>query len=358
MASMTKHERVLRTIDLQKTDRVPVYDILQNDGLIGHLAGQVLTVENGDRIKGIATRRCLDMTRMPGGPSRPGTYTREDGLVIQQERWTSWIVGRPWHDRPSLIQWIEAEIERAEAQRFDTEFGKAFHGRMERFQGYFGDDTVQVVESGVGLTQIYWALGWEEFSYLLADDPELIIAWLDARHRAELRRVDAIADPVRIPVALTYDDLAFKTGLLLSPRWLREHWVPRLRTLNEAWHNRGARCLFHSDGNLWPILDALVEAGIDGLNPIEVAAGMTVRSVREQYPQLFIAGGVDVSELLPLGSPDEVRAACLENVRATQGLGYFMGSTTELMWEIPLENMLTMFETARGTMPGEAPPRD
>jgi hypothetical protein len=346
MASMTKRERVLRTLDFQETDRVPIYDILQNDALIEHLAEEPLTVAEGDRVKGRAIARCLDMTRMPGGPAEPGVYTREDGLVVQRERWTSWFIARPWHDRASLLEWIKGRIAATEAQVYDAAFARAFHANMARYQALFGDDTVQIVESGVGLTEIYHLLGWEEFSYLLADEETLILAWLDARHRAELRRVAALADPRLIPIALTYDDIAYKTSTLLSPTWLRRHWVPRLRALNDAWHTRGARCLFHSDGCLWSVLDDLVAAGIDGLNPLEVLAGMTVRAVRERYPRLFLTGGVDVSQLLPLGTPEEVRAACRENIAAAGGRGYFLGSTTELHWEIPTANIMAMFGMA------------
>ena len=350
MAQMSKRERVLRTLDFRETDRVPVYDILQNDGLIEHLAGEPLTVKEGERIKGVAVRRCLDMTRMPQGPAAPGIVRRDDGIVIQQERWTSWIIERPWHDERGLQRWVNERIEETEKRQFDAAFGQAFHQQMDHYQGLYGDDTVQVIESGVGLTEMYWPLGWESFSYLLADEPELIEAWLDARHRAELRRVAVIADADRIPVALTYDDIAYKTSLLISPAWLRQHWFPRLKTLVDAWHTRGARCVFHSDGNLWPVLDDLLAAEIDGLNPLEVAADMTARAVRERYPTLVLTGGLDVSQLLPLGTPDEVRAACEENIAATGGRGYFLGSSTELHWEIPVENMMAMFETAwKGT---------
>ena len=44
---------------------------------------------------------------------------------------------------------------------------------------------------------------------------------LDARNRAELRRVAAIADPDLVPIVLTYDDIAYKTGTIFSPKWLR-----------------------------------------------------------------------------------------------------------------------------------------
>jgi uroporphyrinogen decarboxylase len=206
-----------------------------------------------------------------------------------------------------------------------------------------------VIESGVGLTEMYWMLGLELFVYLCADEPGLIEEWLDARNRAELRRVAAIADPRRIPIALTYDDIAYKNAPLFSPAWLRRLWAPRLAKLNAAWHDRDTVCLFHSDGNLFPVLDDLVAAGIDGLNPLEVLAGMTVGKVREHYPHLFLTGGIDVSQLLSFGTPEEVRAACRQAIAEAGSRGYFLGSTTELHWDVKLENAVAMFETAWNT---------
>jgi hypothetical protein len=94
------------------------------------------------------------------------------------------------------------------------------------------------------------------------------------------------------------------------------------------------------------VLDDLVAAGIDGLNPLEVLAGMTVREVRQRYPRLFLTGGIDVSQLLPLGTPDEVRTVCRQAIADTEGRGYFLGSSTELHWDVTLENAIAMFETA------------
>ena len=101
-----------------------------------------------------------------------------------------------------------------------------------------------------------------------------------------------------------------------------------------------------SDGNLWSVLDDLVAAGIDGLNPLEVMAGMTVKRVRQHYPELCLTGGIDVSQLLSFGTPDEVRAVCRQTVADAGGVGYFLGSSTELHWDVRLENAVAMFETA------------
>ncbi|HEY62965.1 MAG TPA: hypothetical protein G4O02_00175 [Caldilineae bacterium] len=355
MASMTKRERVLRTVRFQETDHVPLYDILDNDAIIEHYAGQRLTVENGTWVKGLAIGRVLDMTRMVNGPQEPRRRRLENGIVVQQERWTHWIVERPFHDMPSLVEWVKKEIQREESQVFDRAYAERMHrwirDRLANFAAGSpdGDPTVLILESGVGLTEMYWALGLEWFVYFMTDYPDLMEEWLEARHQAELRRVACIADPELIPIALTYDDIAYKTAPIFSPEWLRRYWVPRLRRLVSAWHDRDTYCLFHSDGNLWPVLEDLVAAGIDGLNPLEVAAGMTVGEVRRRYPHLFLAGGIDVSQLLARGTPEQVREACRQAIVETGGVGYFMGSTTELHWEVRLENAIAMFETAEET---------
>jgi hypothetical protein len=352
---MTKRERVLRTAHFQGTDRVPLYDLLQNQPVIEHYSGEALTIDNSHRLMGVAIGRTLDMTRSPGaGPYAPGIVRQENGLVVRQERWTSWIVERPWRDMAGLISWIEHEIERVDGLVYDRAYVDAHRARVNDWLAAFAaadptardDPTVLVIESGTGLTEMYHATGLESFSYLMADEPALVESWLDARNRAELRRVTAIADPALVPIVLTYDDIAYKNATIFSPRWLRQVWMPRLKRLNDAWHTRDTLCLFHSDGNLFPVLDDLVAAGIDGLNPLEVLAGMTVGRVRSQYPDLFLTGGIDVSQLLSLGSPDEVRAACRQAIAEAGGRGYFLGSTTELHWEVRLENAIAMFETA------------
>jgi uroporphyrinogen decarboxylase len=255
-----------------------------------------------------------------------------------------------------MLEFVKQDTERVNSLRFDSAFGQRFHAWVNECNDFSaagdptgrGDPTVLIIESGVGLTEIYHRLGWEFFTTLMMDYADLLEAYLDARNQAELRRVAAIADPHILPIALTYDDIAYKTATLISPKWLRKYWVPRLKSLIDAWHARGTLCLYHSDGNLWNILDDLVGAGIDGLNPLEVLAGMTVKEVRQKYPQLFLTGGIDVSQLLCLGTAEEVREVCRQTIRDADGKGYFIGSSTELHWGVKLENAVAMFETAWG----------
>jgi len=102
-----------------------------------------------------------------------------------------------------------------------------------------------------------------------------------------------------------------------------------------------------------------VAAGIDGLNPLEVLAGMTVGKVRQRYPHLFLTGGIDVSQLLSFGTPDEVRAYCKDLIDcAGREGGYIMDASAIMQNDSRVENVRAMTEFTReyGVYNGAASP--
>lgn len=354
-ATLTRRERVMRTIRFQPVDRIATYDILENDGVIEHYAGEPATPINGDRVKGKAIGRCLDMTRMPEGPRKEALLDSENGLRYKIERWTTWIVERPFHDLETLIPWIKRHIAQLNAWQPDAEFIASFHEYIRRHQLFFAagcevrdDVPVLVMPSHVGVDHMHSLVGLELFSLLTMCEPDLMEEWFESIHQAELRRVHAVADAALMPIVLTHDDIASKNGPLFSPDWLRRYEIPRLKALVNAWHAHDTICLFHSDGNLMPILDDLVSTGIDGLNPLETLAGMSIHEVRARYgDRLFLTGGIDVSQLMEHGTPEEVRARCQEAIAEADGMGYFLGSTTEILPSLPPENAIAMLETPK-----------
>ena len=123
MALMTKRERVLRTVRFEETDRVPIYDLLQNQPVIEHFAGEPLTVENGKRLMGIAISAAAGYDAFAGrrpvraGGDPPGERHRDAaGALDELDR------RAPWHDIPGLIEWIKGEIRRTEALDFDRSY--------------------------------------------------------------------------------------------------------------------------------------------------------------------------------------------------------------------------------------------
>ena len=203
-----------------------------------------------------------------------------------------------------------------------------------------------LAQHGLGLDDVRHRLGLELFSYIEADEPGVISEALEAMTERNIAECHAIADASLSPVVLTYGDIAYKNRLIHSPEYLRREFFPRLKRLNDAWHAHGLKCLFHSDGYLMEVMEDLIEAGIDGLNPVETVAGMDLKEVRETYGnRVFIAGGIDMSQLLSNGTPDEVREVCRQAIRDAYP-GYFMGSTTEADNSCRLENLLAMYEVA------------
>jgi len=350
----------------QETDRVPLYDILVNDAAIEYLSGERLpvlsdeepTIRQLDRMVGKAVQAFLDMTRSVGfGPRVARDTTDRYGFVHHEDprEKTSWIVTRPFRDergaREYLLAWAaDQRQEAAEIAANPCAYRERYHREFLAVQARIGDTVNLLAQHGIGLDHVRHALGFELFVYLEADEPGLIGEALEAATTRNLAECHAIADASLSPAVLTYGDIAAKGSLLHSPAWLRREFYPRLKRLNDAWHEHGFKCLFHSDGYLMEAMDDLMVCEIDGLNPIETVAGMSLREVRDKYPRLFLAGGIDMSQLLSNGTPEEVREVCRQAVRDACP-GYLMGSTTESDNSCKLENLLAMYEVSREAVP-------
>jgi uroporphyrinogen decarboxylase len=349
---MSKRERVEATLNLQETDRVPVYDILINDAAIEYFSGKYPpTGEEGLKIRLQATARILDMTRMTDlAPQEPGELTDEDGFVhFRDDRWIyGGILRRPFSDTEGAKRWLGRSIQ-ALKQGIDLKtYRKKFLENSQKTRAYLGDDTVVLTEYGTGLDWVRTLLGLELFSYLSFEKSEMITEYIELYTALEIERIHATADRKLSPCALTYGDIAYKGALLHSPEWLRQEFFPKLKKLNEALHEHGIKCLFHSDGYLMDVMLDLLNSGIDGLNPIEVLAGMDLKEVKKLYgDKIFLAGGIDVSQLMSRSHPREVRRACQEAIEAASP-GYFLGSTTELDNGSKLENIIEMVQAAWG----------
>ena len=117
---------------------------------------------------------------------------------------------------------------------------------------------------GPGLQGIFGEIGLEAFSYVPGRLPRYHRRTAGAQHRAGDCLDRASAPAHGIEAGMLGDDMAFKTGPLLRPAWMRKHYFPRLARVIAAHHARGIKVLFHSDGNLNSILGDLVAPGLTG----------------------------------------------------------------------------------------------
>lgn len=180
------------------------------------------------------------------------------------------------------------------------------------------------------------------------EDPDTAdrVAELGADYKIRLMEaaIRAGADAV-----VSGDDYASANGLLMSPKHFRRFVLPHLKRSVEAAHRLGVPYIKHTDGDLKPILDDLVGAGIDALDPIEPAAGMDIGWMKQRYgDRLALVGNVDCSFVLPFGTEQDVEEAVKETIaKASPGGGHVLASSNTIHPAVKPANYRRMVETAR-----------
>jgi uroporphyrinogen decarboxylase len=168
--------------------------------------------------------------------------------------------------------------------------------------------------------------------------------------------LDAVGDDVDI--IKIGDDLGTQQSLLMSPAMYRSMLKPIHAASIAAIRERtSAKVFFHTDGDVFPLLDDLVEIGVDILNPIQTSAGKMadLATLKRRYGDaLTFCGGIDTQRILPHGTPDEVRAEVRRVIgELAPGGGYLLSSVHTIMDDVPAENILAMVDAAEafGTYP-------
>jgi len=157
------------------------------------------------------------------------------------------------------------------------------------------------------------------------------------------RAVQAGAD-----VIMLGDDYAYNSGPMMSPATFKDFIQPRLKRVVQAVHGAGAFCVKHSDGNLWPILDMILDCEVDAINPLEPVAGMDICAIKQRYGQkVCLIGNIDCGELLSHGEQPEVANKVRETISiAGVNGGYILSSSNTIHSSVKPENYRVMIETA------------
>ena len=125
-----------------------------------------------------------------------------------------------------------------------------------------------------------------------------------------------------------FDDLGSNRGPIMSPQSFESIFYPVYKELVHGLKQAGAAKVgLHSDGNIMPLLDMLLDTGIDILNPIEPKAGMSIREIRRKYgTKIACVGGMCNSVVLPFGSREEIIASTREILDIAREGGVIIGA--------------------------------
>jgi uroporphyrinogen-III decarboxylase len=148
------------------------------------------------------------------------------------------------------------------------------------------------------------------------------------------------------------DDAGTQRGEFISPDLFREMILPHYRRLCGWVHEHTSwKTFLHSCGSVRRFIPGWIEAGVDIINPVQIsAAGMEPEGLMEEFGGkiVFWGGGCDTQRVLPLGTPEEVRAHVTENIRvfgARPG-GYVFNQVHNIQQNVPVENVEAMFAAA------------
>ena len=149
-------------------------------------------------------------------------------------------------------------------------------------------------------------------------------------------------------VVVLEGDLAFNTSTLMSPDQYCRFLKPHHTEIAEFAHRRGLKIVKHTDGKLWPILDDLLEAGFDGIHPIQPQC-MDIKEVKTHLKgRAAVLGNIDCSFLLPFGMSEEVDRVVMETIKAAApGGGYIISSSNSIHPGVKPENYIAMVKAAR-----------
>jgi hypothetical protein len=166
---------------------------------------------------------------------------------------------------------------------------------------------------------------------------------------ANLRAVHAACGDAISVVYVTGTDFGAQDRPFISPKLYRDLFKPFHKRVNDWIHeNTSWRSFMHSDGAMWKLLDDVVDAGFDILNPVQTsAADMNPVRLKETYGDrlTFWGGGVETQSTLPFGTPEEIRAQVKDRLRIfAPGGGYVFTTIHNLQARVPVENIVALYE--------------
>ncbi len=399
---MTSRERVLRAINHQQPDRVPI-DLggLPQSGIAAstyHRVKQKLGLHSPTRIgdliemtaeleQPVRERLGVDVVRVLRPETNPGIgFLRQD--------WKPWTLfdGTPvevpggfnpvleddggyamMRDGVPVARMLKegfyfntvakapgaahVDLDKYQPRSISNQDLEFMHAQAEWLSS--ATDYALVVSSGPP-SSLFTGLGRGDFAgwcMTLSTEPEYASALMEKTVDVWIENLKRVAAAVGDKVQILHmtDDFGTHESLLLSARMFKSLIMPHYkRGLDWIHQNTRMKVLLHSNGAIFPLIPSLIEMGVDILNPVQITAkNMDPARLKETYgnQMVFWGGAVDCQKTLPLGTAEDVAREVEANVRIFgAGGGYVSGAVHNIQPGVPPENVLALFDTARGVI--------
>ncbi len=373
---MTSRERVLKAVSHEEPDRVPIVIGVSNATGIKMQAYRRLKAALGIDASDeslydwpeLGTARVDEQTLVRLGSDVRGVWDREPEKIRARN------ANRPPHS-PCIDSWGSGQREISPGEWFPGIHPLADATAVAELDAYPWPDPIdptryefaqsdaeQLGDDGdYALMATPWLLfplerafamqGMDKFLMNLAMRPEFARALLERIADVCKGIMDGFLREVgdRIDIIKIGDDLGTQKSLLMSPKMYREILKPIhadfIRFIKER---TKAKVFFHSDGDVFPLIEDFIEIGIDILNPIQTSAGKMsdLAELKRRFGRdMAFCGAIDTHHYLPHGSPDEIRDEVHRVIDIlAPGGGYLVSSVHTIMNDVPTENILAMVD--------------
>ncbi len=362
---LTHKERLLRAINHEESDKVPTYGFkseIEFDKKYINARRGVKRISRKNKIKFSQDQTVLvalgiDATTDPSLSNQMESrefgfqpIKRSDGSIVGEDgriyKMTSdgrlFYVGGAWTSLEVRNEQFPRRI--PPPQRIFDRFEKFYNQKVIK------EDNIYVFPIINGLHEENWLnLGYVPFARELKKPTELLEQTIEELYKVDIETCKRLLDIDPEMVIAFTDDIAQKGRLMVSPDQFRKLYLTRYKSLFKMIHKRGGRTMIHTDGKIDKLIPCYIEMGLDLVQGLEPAAGVDIVALNKQYgDKISWNGNIDVSVLLWQGTPDEVRKQCEKVIKAVApSNNLIFGPCTDIMAWHPIENIETLYDTAR-----------
>ncbi len=335
MSELTSAERVMRVLRNQEPDRIPhfewTFDHRVRQAICPGCSMEEFTVRMG--LDAILTGP--DFKKEQVGPKR---FRNEWGVVMED-------TGEE-HKFP-----VEGPIHSLEDFRNYRPPDPHAPGRYDSIKR-FVDRYKGKLAIGVHLNDVFsiprYLAGYEGLLVAIAQEPELVRGLVDLSVQINIEMAQEVAR-CGADFVFTGDDYASAEAPLMSPKSFRELFYPGLKRVVAGFHEAGLPVIKHTDGNIMPLLDMILDSGIDCLDPIDPIAGMDIADIKAKHgSRVALKGNVDCAHTLTFKTEQEVVQETLQVIaKAARGGGLILSSSNSIHSAVKPGNYLAMWNTLR-----------
>ena len=328
---MTSKERVLAALKLKQPDRVPWVE----SSVHNNLAEKLLQRSDFERAN------VTQLFSLPGARVPPAVL---EVLALDNLNFSvappRFVKSQNFEGMDIIVDGlIKTEADLKKLVLPDPQSDEVYQPARDFVSRYRGSNKALGITTRMGISNTYLSMGIEHFSLTLYENPAFLLKVLDLFIDWACKAVPKINE-LGFDFMIVPEDLAWKQGPMFSPKMIREIFLPRMKKVAERikipW-------IYHSDGNLLPILDDLLTLGMNGIANIEPNA-MDINELKKKYgSRVCLVGNIDLHYTLTQGTPEEVEAEVKKRIQEVgPGGGYILASSNSLAGYCKPENVLAM----------------